>query len=86
MVATSGEEAEGGSRAFLGVSGRGDVPVHLNQPIPHVQCVMRQGVNPCSCVPFSTRAPIYWPGGKNRLWQQVTLLEVQSKDHSRGFS
>lgn len=77
MVATSGEEAEGEGRALLGVSGWGNVPARLNQLILHVQCVMGQGVNPCSWVPFSTRAPTYCPEGRNRLWQQVTLLEVQ---------
>lgn len=86
LVATSGVEAEGGGRAFLGVSGRGDVPAHLNQLIPHVQCAMRQGVNPCSCVSFSTKAPIYCPEGRNRLWQRVTIgSTVQSKDHSQGL-
>lgn len=59
------------------LSGWGNIPACLNQLIPHVQCVTGQGVHPCSWVPFSTRAPTYCPEGRNRLWQQVTLLEVQ---------
>lgn len=85
MVATSGEEVEGKGRAFLGVSSQGDVSACLNQLIPHIQCVMKQGANLCSCVPFSTRAPIYCPDGRNGPWQEVTLLEYSTElsSHSR---
>lgn len=51
---------------------------------PHVQLVMRQGVNSCSCMHgkssdlhFSNRAPVCCPEERTRRRQQMSLLEVQ---------
>lgn len=76
MVATSGEEAEGKGRAFLGVSGRGDVSAAcLNQLIPHIQCVMKQGANlVCPSLPGHLSTVLkeeMGPGKKRPYWNTV---------------